>query len=106
VATIARQFWPESGDGQALTNLRCELHDLRRILGEDDSLDWMMTGWTPEHQVRRLTRRPPRNHDKCCGNQQPLSPAHVRPQLPGCRRDAAPLSVVRGKDTIGVGMIV
>jgi hypothetical protein len=25
------------GDGQALTNLRRELHDLRRILGEDES---------------------------------------------------------------------
>ena len=33
------QFWPESGDGQALTNLRRELHDLRRILGDDDSLE-------------------------------------------------------------------
>jgi hypothetical protein len=31
-ATIAGQFWPESGNGQALTNLRRELHDLRRIL--------------------------------------------------------------------------
>lgn len=38
-ATIAGQFWPESGDGQALTNLRRELHDLRGILGEDDSLE-------------------------------------------------------------------
>ena len=38
-AAIAGQFWPESGDGQALTNLRRELHDLRRILGEDDSLE-------------------------------------------------------------------
>ena len=38
-ATIAGQFWPESGDGQALTNLRRELHDLRRILGEDGSLE-------------------------------------------------------------------
>ena len=38
-ATIAGQFWPESGDGQALTNLRRELHDLRRILGDDDSLE-------------------------------------------------------------------
>jgi DNA-binding SARP family transcriptional activator/tetratricopeptide (TPR) repeat protein len=37
--TIAGEFWPESGDGQALTNLRRELHDLRRILGEDDSLE-------------------------------------------------------------------
>jgi DNA-binding SARP family transcriptional activator len=37
--TIAGKFWPESGDGQALTNLRRELHDLRRILGEDDSLE-------------------------------------------------------------------
>ena len=38
-AAIAGQFWPESGNGQALTNLRRELHDLRRILGEDDSLE-------------------------------------------------------------------
>jgi DNA-binding SARP family transcriptional activator len=38
-ATIAGEFWPESGDGQALTNLRRELHDLRGILGEDDSLE-------------------------------------------------------------------
>jgi DNA-binding SARP family transcriptional activator/tetratricopeptide (TPR) repeat protein len=36
---IAGEFWPESGDGQALTNLRRELHDLRGILGEDDSLE-------------------------------------------------------------------
>ena len=34
-ATIAGQFWPESDDGQALTNLRRELHDLRPILSED-----------------------------------------------------------------------
>jgi hypothetical protein len=38
-ATIAGHFWPESGNGQALTNLRRELHDLRRIQGEDDSLE-------------------------------------------------------------------
>jgi hypothetical protein len=38
-AAIAGQFWPESGDGQALTNLRRELHHLRRIPGEDDSLE-------------------------------------------------------------------
>ena len=38
-AVIAGQFWPESGDGQALTNLRRKLHDLRGILGEDDSLE-------------------------------------------------------------------
>ena len=35
-AAIAGVFWPESGDAQALTNLRRELHQLRRILGEDD----------------------------------------------------------------------
>jgi DNA-binding SARP family transcriptional activator len=38
-ATIAGQFWRESGNGRALTNLRRERHDLRRILGEDDSLE-------------------------------------------------------------------
>lgn len=32
---IAGLFWPESGDGQALTNLRRELHQLRQALGED-----------------------------------------------------------------------
>jgi ABC-type proline/glycine betaine transport system permease subunit len=38
-ATIAGQFWPEPGNGRALTNLRRELHDLRRILGDDESLE-------------------------------------------------------------------
>jgi DNA-binding SARP family transcriptional activator len=38
-ATIAGQFWPEPGNGQALTYLRRELHDLRRILGDDESLE-------------------------------------------------------------------
>src|SRR5689334_25397921 len=35
---IAGLFWPESADGQALTNLRRELHNLRQIIGEDPSL--------------------------------------------------------------------
>src|SRR5689334_15726303 len=35
---IAGLFWPESGDGQALTNLRRELHNLRQLLGDDPSL--------------------------------------------------------------------
>jgi DNA-binding SARP family transcriptional activator/tetratricopeptide (TPR) repeat protein len=35
---IAGTFWPESTDAQALTNLRRELHNLRRILGRDSSL--------------------------------------------------------------------
>src|SRR6266571_5383457 len=35
---IAGLFWPESGDGQALTNLRRELHNLRQIMGDDPSL--------------------------------------------------------------------
>lgn len=38
-ASIAGQFWPESGEVQALTNLRRELHALRRLLGDDDSLE-------------------------------------------------------------------
>ncbi|HET6878166.1 MAG TPA: AAA family ATPase [Jatrophihabitans sp.] len=32
---IAGLFWPDSGDGQALTNLRRELHQLRQTLGAD-----------------------------------------------------------------------
>lgn len=32
---IAGLFWPESRDGQALTNLRRELHQLRRVLGPE-----------------------------------------------------------------------
>src|SRR5215475_15926733 len=35
---IAGLFWPESADGQALTNLRRELHNLRQIMGDEESL--------------------------------------------------------------------
>jgi DNA-binding SARP family transcriptional activator len=35
---IAGLFWPESTDAQALTNLRRELHQLRRVLGRERSL--------------------------------------------------------------------
>ena len=35
---IAGLFWPESTDGQALTNLRRELHHLRHLLGDESSL--------------------------------------------------------------------
>jgi DNA-binding SARP family transcriptional activator/tetratricopeptide (TPR) repeat protein len=35
---IAGLLWPESGDAQALTNLRRELHHLRQALGDDGSL--------------------------------------------------------------------
>src|SRR6516162_6305523 len=35
---IAGLFWPESTDGQALTNLRRELHHLRQVLAEEPSL--------------------------------------------------------------------
>ncbi|MDR2985681.1 MAG: AAA family ATPase, partial [Nocardiopsaceae bacterium] len=35
---IAGLFWPESSDGQALTNLRRELHNLRQIMGDEQSL--------------------------------------------------------------------
>jgi DNA-binding SARP family transcriptional activator/predicted ATPase len=38
-ARIAGLFWPESTDVQALTNLRRELHQLRRLLAEDESLE-------------------------------------------------------------------
>ena len=35
---IAGLFWPESGEAQALTNLRRELHHLRHALGSEPSL--------------------------------------------------------------------
>ncbi|HET6626419.1 MAG TPA: AAA family ATPase [Nocardioidaceae bacterium] len=35
---ISGLFWPDSTDAQALTNLRRELHHLRQLLGEDESL--------------------------------------------------------------------
>jgi DNA-binding SARP family transcriptional activator len=35
---IAGLFWPESADGQALTNLRHELHYLRQVLADEPSL--------------------------------------------------------------------
>jgi DNA-binding SARP family transcriptional activator len=34
---IASLFWPDSGNGQAMTNLRRELHNLRRALSHPDS---------------------------------------------------------------------
>ena len=36
---IAGLFWPDSSDGQALTNLRRELHHLRRTLGDEPCLE-------------------------------------------------------------------
>jgi DNA-binding SARP family transcriptional activator/tetratricopeptide (TPR) repeat protein len=35
---LAMQFWPDSTDAQALTNLRRELHHLRQVLNEDPAL--------------------------------------------------------------------
>jgi DNA-binding SARP family transcriptional activator len=35
---LAGVFWPDSGEAQARTNLRRELHNLRLILGRDASL--------------------------------------------------------------------
>jgi DNA-binding SARP family transcriptional activator/tetratricopeptide (TPR) repeat protein len=35
---IAGLFWPDSADGQALTNLRRELHQLRQVLDDEPSL--------------------------------------------------------------------
>ena len=35
---IAAQFWPDSTDAQALTNLRRELHHLRHALGDESAL--------------------------------------------------------------------
>ena len=35
---IAGLFWPDSADGQALTNLRRELHQLRQVLGDEPAL--------------------------------------------------------------------
>src|SRR4029079_18818960 len=35
---IAGLFWPESTDGQALSNTRHELHKLRQVLGDEPSL--------------------------------------------------------------------
>jgi DNA-binding SARP family transcriptional activator/tetratricopeptide (TPR) repeat protein len=35
---IAGLFWPDSTDAQALTNLRRELHNLRRVVGDEPSL--------------------------------------------------------------------
>ena len=45
-ARIAGTFWPSSPEQQALTNLRRELHQLRRTLEDDDSLDVTSTDLT------------------------------------------------------------
>lgn len=59
---IAGVFWPESPEGQALTNLRRELHHLRRALGDEpallvtsSALCWRDTG-TCRVDVRELDR--------------------------------------------------
>lgn len=52
---IAGTFWPESGDAQALTNLRRELHQLRQVLGDaTGSLEVTSTHlcWTPDPGCR------------------------------------------------------
>ncbi|MFC4603121.1 ATP-binding protein [Rhodococcus kronopolitis] len=51
---IAELFWPDSTDGQALTNLRRELHHLRRALGDADSLVVTSTdlGWRDRDTCR------------------------------------------------------
>lgn len=51
---LASLFWPDSSDEQALTNLRRELHTLRRAL--PTSAQWLATEprsliWTPSDQV-------------------------------------------------------
>jgi DNA-binding SARP family transcriptional activator len=53
---IAGLFWPESTDGQALTNLRRELHQLRQVLGDEPSL--VVGSVLARH--RDLPRRPAR----------------------------------------------
>src|SRR6478752_5205496 len=45
-ARIAGTFWPSSPEQQALTNLRRELHQLRRTLEDDDSLEVTSTDLT------------------------------------------------------------
>ncbi|MGA8209071.1 MAG: hypothetical protein WB798_02840, partial [Nocardioidaceae bacterium] len=41
---VAGSFWPRSGEAQALTNLRRELHHLRRLLDGSDALEVTGTG--------------------------------------------------------------
>ena len=51
---LAGLIWPDSSAGQALTNLRRELHHLRRTLGEWPVLDVTATHlcWQPHRDVR------------------------------------------------------
>ena len=51
---LAGLIWPDSSAGQALTNLRRELHHLRRTLGEWPVLDVTATHlcWQPHREVR------------------------------------------------------
>ena len=45
-ARIAAAFWPDSPEQQALTNLRRELHQLRRVLDDDESIEVSPTDLT------------------------------------------------------------
>ncbi|MGI8457219.1 MAG: ATP-binding protein [Propionibacteriaceae bacterium] len=51
---IAELFWPDSTDRQALTNLRRELHDLRRALGQLDLVEVSAAGlsWRDDPRCR------------------------------------------------------
>ena len=51
---LAGLFWPDSTDSQALTNLRRELHHLRRTLGDDPCLEVTAKElcWRDSHTTR------------------------------------------------------
>lgn len=52
-ALVASQLWPDSSDAQARTNLRRELHNLRRVLGETTCLTTSVDGlgWASNEAV-------------------------------------------------------
>ena len=56
---VAFALWPESSDAQALTNLRRELHLLRRALPSADrflALDRTAMRWRPDGPFRLVVR--------------------------------------------------
>ena len=76
-ARIAAAFWPDSPEQQALTNLRRELHQLRRVLDDDQSLTVTATDLTwrdrPTCVIDLLTF--------CRAREKALAAAPTQPEL-------------------------
>ncbi|SEF34869.1 transcriptional activator domain-containing protein [Amycolatopsis pretoriensis] len=90
---LAGLFWPDSTDAQALTNLRRELHQLRRVLGDPPSL--AVTGrdlcWRDTPSSRVDVREFDLAHQAALAAEDPgAAVAHARTALAAYRGELLP----------------